>query len=372
MRPDGATIWVSNTVSAAHDPHGRPQYLLVLAREITKQKDTERALARSRADLRMIIDSAAEGIYCIDRTGLVTLCNAAFLRMLGFAHEEDVVGKNVHEIVHHSYPDGTPYPLTSCPVYKTAQSGVHVHLLDDLYFRRDGTVLPVECWVRPIVREAEIEGAVCTFVDVTERKHAEAQQHLLIHEMAHRVKNTLAMVQAIVGQSLRNSPAAQPVVKSIGQRLVALGNAHSMLIKTRGGNAPLAQVIEGAIAVHRPGTDRIQTTGPNIDVGAKAALGITMALHELCTNAAKYGALSKDTGRVIIEWVILGGAADSRFHMRWTEQGGPPVTPPTRQGFGSRLITESVGPDLKGQATLAFESEGVVWVLDAPLKSVTE
>ncbi len=370
-RPDGTRVWVGNTVSAVRDAGGRPQYVVVLARNITHQKETERALARSRADLRMIIDSAAEGVYCIDRSGLVTLCNTAFLRMLGYAHEEEVIGRDIHMLSHHTHPDGSPFPLLDCPVFRTAQSGVHAHLLDDLYFRRDGTPLPVESWARPIVRESEIEGAVCTFVDTTERKQAEARQQLLIHEMAHRVKNTIAMVQAIVGQSLRTTPVAQPLAKAINQRLVALGGAHSILINARSDSASIVEIVENAIAVHRSDPSRIHASGPKIDLGGKAALGITLALHELCTNASKYGALSNESGSIAIDWSITGGAADARFRMRWKESGGPPVSPPSQSGFGSRLIAHSVGLDLKGETKLSFEPDGVAWELRAPLHSVT-
>ena len=372
LHADGSTIWLGNTVSLIRDRHDRPEYLLLLVQDVTTRKEAERALVRSRADLRMMIDSTAEAIYCIDRDGMLTLCNAAFRQTLGFEPTDELVGKDIHEIIHHSYDDGRPYPKTDCPILKTVQSGVHAHVAEDYFFRPDGTRLPVEFWVRPIIRQAEIEGAVCTFIDITERKQTEAQQQLVTHEIRHRLKNTLAMVQAIVGQSLRNSPATDEVRKSITQRLIALGNAHTVLTQTRWGNALIAEVVQSAIAVHQSRTSRIQTSGPNIEIGSKAALGITMALHELCTNAVKYGALSNDIGAVSIEWTIVGGAANASFHLSWKESGGPPVKPPTRRGFGSRLIAEGVSPDLKGQAKLVFDPNGVIWSLDAPLNAVKE
>jgi two-component sensor histidine kinase len=131
-------------------------------------------------------------------------------------------------------------------------------------------------------------------------------------------------------------------------------------------------VIEGAISVHRASSARIHLNGPRMDVGAKAALGLTMALHELCTNAAKYGALSNDSGTVSIDWSVAGGAADARFRLTWTERGGPPVKPPSQKGFGSRLVGDSVAADVKGEATLTFEPSGVVWSLQAPLTAVKE
>ena len=132
------------------------------------------------------------------------------------------------------------------------------------------------------------------------------------------------------------------------------------------------EVIEGATAAHRAEAGRIRMSGPKVDLGAKAVLAITLALHELSTNAAKYGALSGDEGTVSIDWSVTGGAADSRFRLNWTERGGPPVVPPQQRGFGSRLIADSIGADLKGQATLAFDPQGVTWTLDAPLTAVTQ
>jgi two-component sensor histidine kinase len=107
-----------------------------------------------------------------------------------------------------------------------------------------------------------------------------------------------------------------------------------------------------------------------MDVGPRAALAITMALHELCTNAAKYGALSTQTGTVSIEWAVTGGAADASFRMKWQERGGPKVITPSRKGFGSRVIAESFGADFGGRAELKFDPKGVVWVLETPMKAI--
>jgi PAS domain S-box-containing protein len=372
IRRDGSAVWVSNSVSIGRDANRQPEYLLAIAQSIPARTGLTQALRESQADLRMLLDSAAEGLYCMDRTGATTLCNAAFLRMLGFQREEDAVGADLHELVHHTRPDGSPYPREDCPIYKAARSGIHAHVVDEVFFRRDGTRFPVEYWVRPIVREGEIRGAICTFVDLTERKRAEERQQLVNQELAHRVKNTLAMVQAIVGQTLRSSPASRDAVQSINSRLVALGNAHTAMTRTRWGNASITDVIEGALAVHRSEAGRIRIEGANVELGSRAALAIALSLHELCTNAAKYGALSNDAGGVSLDWSVTGGAADARFHMRWKERGGPAVTPPTRKGFGSRLIAESIASDLKGEAKLLFEPDGVLWTLDAPLTWVRQ
>jgi PAS domain S-box-containing protein len=366
-RKDGSLIWIGNSVSVGKDSQGSPQYVVALAQDVTARKQNEQKMNQAQADLRLLLDSAADGFYCIDRDGLTTLCNAAFLRMLGFQREEDVIGRDLHEVIHHSRPDGARYPRQECPIYKVAQSGRHVHISNELFFRANGTSFPVEYWARPILSEGEIRGAVCTFVDLTERKQMEAQQQVLNHELAHRVKNTLAIVQSIVSQTLRGAATPRDAIESIDQRLAALANAHAILMRAPLGNAAIMEVIESAVALHRPEPQRIQISGPRIDLGSKAALSITMALHELCTNAAKYGALSSDAGSVRIEWSVTGGAADPSFQLTWKEQGGPHVTPPQRRGFGSRLISEAIGPGLRGRAALAFENDGVRWTLETPL-----
>jgi PAS domain S-box-containing protein len=372
VRSDGSAVWISNNVSLGREEKGEARYVLILAQDIAALKQAESALLRAQSDLRLLLDSAADGFYCVGREGNTTLCNAAFLRMLGFEREEDVLGQDLHELIHRSLPEGFSHSREDCPVLKTARIGTHAHVTDEHYLRRDGRGLPVEYWVRPIVREGQIQGAVCTFVDATGHHESQARQQLMNREMAHRMKNTLAMVQAIVAQTLRRTRNPQDAVRSINQRLAALGHAHTALTRTRWGNASIVEVIQGATAVHRTEAARIHTNGPKMDLGAKAVLAITLALHELCTNAAKYGALSSDQGSVTIDWSVTGGAADARFRLTWSERGGPPVSPPEQTGFGSRLIAEIVGADLKGDAKLAFEPDGVTWTLEAPLTTVTQ
>ena len=373
LHADGSTVRLSTSVSVGRDTRSKPpEYLLLIAHDITNRTNALPAQTGADNELRELLDCAADGLYVMGRDGKVTLCNAAFRRMLGFEREEDVLGRDVHDDIHHSHADGSRYPKENCPIHKAARSGTPAHGIDEIFFRQDGTSFPVEYWVRPIFREGEIQGAVCTFVDLTERKQAEARQQLLNHELAHRVKNTLAMVQAIVGQTLRNAASPREAIQSVNERLVALGNAHTILTRTRWGNASIMEVVEGAIAVHRSKSSRIKVTGPRIDLGAKAALTITLALHELCTNAAKYGALSNDTGSVALDWTVTGGAADASFQLTWKESGGPPVTPPTRKGFGSRLIAEAAGSDLHGETKLSFDPDGVLWTLQASLASVKQ
>ena len=338
--------------------------------EVSDGRLCERALAPAQPDLRIVLDTAAEGFCSIDRRGAITLSNASFLSMMGFQRHDQVLGKDFCRMIQHSRPDGSPCSGSDCLVLKAARTGMHAHVSDETFHRAGGTSFPVEYWARPIIREGKIEGAVCTFVDITERKQAETEQQLLNHELAHRVNNTLAVVQAIVGQTLRNSDDPKDAVQAVNARLQALSHAHQLLMRTRWDGSPIIDVIKSGIAVHGPDHPRIQVEGPRIDVGPRAALALTMALHELCTNAIKYGALSNDTGQVALDWTLDGGGAAARFQLRWKERGGPPVSPPARTGFGSRIIDEYCRSQVDGEATLLFKAGGLEWSLDAPLSSI--
>ncbi|MBY0299946.1 MAG: PAS domain S-box protein [Methylobacterium sp.] len=203
--------------------------------------------------------------------------------------------------------------------------------------------------------------------DVTERRRAEDHLRLLIHELNHRVKNTLATVQSIAMQSLRRlrGQEAESARGAFVERLIALARAHDVLTRESWEGADLAEVVAGAIApLEGPrGRRRFSATGPALRLPPRMALSIAMALHELGTNAVKYGALSVPDGQVAIAWSLEGCA----LTLRWRESGGPPVSPPTRTGFGSRLIGQSLARDLDGTVTLDYAPEGVVCTIRAPL-----
>jgi len=200
--------------------------------------------------------------------------------------------------------------------------------------------------------------------DVSELKRHQQRQQMLINELSHRVKNTLATVQSIAMQSLRGRSEAEATDDFVA-RLIALARGHDLLANESWEGAPLDEVVRRAIGPHA-GADaaRIATAGPEIWMPPRQALAITMALHELCTNAAKYGALSDAAGRVEISWERLAG---ERFRLTWRERNGPPVQPPQRRGFGSRLLERGLRQDLDGAIEIEFRPEGVVCTIEAPL-----
>ena len=198
---------------------------------------------------------------------------------------------------------------------------------------------------------------------IEEQSRAERRQRLLQRELVHRMKNTLAMVQAIVSQTLRNSDDPKIAGDIIAERLSALSRAQDILTETSWTSAAAELVVGRAISPHADGS-RIRFQGPNCELSAQQSLGLSLALHELATNAAKYGALSNGEGSVEIVW---DSRPDRAFTFRWKEHGGPAVSPPTRRGFGSRLTERIVAGYFAGDARLAYEPDGVLFELTGEL-----
>jgi two-component sensor histidine kinase/PAS domain-containing protein len=211
--------------------------------------------------------------------------------------------------------------------------------------------------------------------DVTERRLAEERQTLLIRELHHRVKNTLATVQAIVGSTARTASSIESFYEAFVGRIMSLAHTHSVLTEDTWQTASLRNLLanelkpyaEGALEEGPDGDARIQLVGPSIDMSSEIAVPIGMAIHELTTNAAKYGALSNREGRVAITWAVEPGGPAGILRFSWVESGGPPVSPPTRQGFGSRLLQRVLTAQVRAEVTMTYPPEGFCLTMLAPL-----
>ncbi|HEX8379323.1 MAG TPA: sensor histidine kinase, partial [Allosphingosinicella sp.] len=199
-----------------------------------------------------------------------------------------------------------------------------------------------------------------------ERARAEEHQRLLINELNHRVKNTLASVQGIAFQTLRGEMPLAEARARFEARLIALSRAHDLLTEENWGGASLERVVKDAVEHLAGEAARVDVEGEPLRLAPRAALALAMALHELGTNAAKYGALSVEGGRVSISWEQAG----DRLRLEWRESGGPPVEPPSRRGFGSRLIERGLAADLGGTAALRFEPAGLRCEIEASLAAI--
>jgi two-component sensor histidine kinase/CheY-like chemotaxis protein len=206
-------------------------------------------------------------------------------------------------------------------------------------------------------------------IDAKEREAADKLQKLILEEMHHRIKNTLATVSAIAAQSLRTATSIEHGQQAIEGRLIALGRAHDLLLQVSWANASLVETIRGAIKpFDEKGGASFFLDGPDIGITSGAVIALAMTLNELCTNTTKFGALSQPSGKVAITWTIDSDA--EQLHLVWREKGGPTVHAPTRRSFGTRMM-ESLGHQLNGQVRLAYDSDGFAYTLDAPLKSLT-
>jgi two-component sensor histidine kinase/CheY-like chemotaxis protein len=225
--------------------------------------------------------------------------------------------------------------------------------------------------LRLLLEQAGIDAEVLLAqagIDAKEREAADKLQKLILEELHHRIKNTLATVSAIASQSLRTATSIEHGQQAIEGRLIALGRAHDLLLQARWANADLANTIRGATEPYDgEGGGRFSISGPDIKITSGAVIALAMTLNELCTNTTKFGALSVPGGSVDIAWNVDEG--QQRLQMTWSEKGGPSVSAPSRQSFGTRLIG-SLGQQLKGQVRLAYDPTGFVYALNVPMTSL--
>jgi two-component sensor histidine kinase len=205
-------------------------------------------------------------------------------------------------------------------------------------------------------------------IDAKEREAADKLQKLILEELHHRIKNTLATVRAITSQSLRTAISIEHGQKAIDSRLAALGHAHDLLMQARWASASFAQIIRSATEPYdSKSVGKFVIEGPDIDITSGAVIAFAMSLNELCTNTTKFGALSVPGGHVEISWKIDDDKHRLKFN--WTEREGPAVFAPSRQSFGTRLIG-SLGQQLKGKVEMTYSPAGFAYALDVPMSSL--
>jgi two-component sensor histidine kinase len=226
--------------------------------------------------------------------------------------------------------------------------------------------------LRLLLAQAEIDARgllAQAGIDAREREAADKLQKLILEELHHGIKNTLATVSAIASQSLRNVAGAEHAQHAIEGRLLALGRAHDLLLQAQWTSADLGKIVRGATeAFDNPDVPKFTMAGPDVRMTSGAVIAVAMTLNELCTNTTKFGALSVPAGRVDIAWTV--DPKTQRLHLKWTERNGPTVQAPDNRSFGTRLI-ETLGKQLKGDVTLTYDPRGLVYAFDVPLASLS-
>ena len=364
LRPDGAVVWVRNHVSPVRDAQGRPQSATAVVIDISAEKQAQADLRRSEALSAAVLDAALDSIVTISADNRVLEWNAAAEATFGLPRQE-AMGRDLGELI--IPPEHRAAHAAGMRRYLETGRGRSIgRRVEVEALRRDGTRIPVELTVAPIF----IEGRTLFtsyLRDITEQRRWAERQRLLINELNHRVKNTLATVQSLA-QTARRSADPQVGYEAFLDRLTALSRAHDVLTRQQWEGADLGEIVQGAVLLFAGAeADRFSISGPPVWLAPHQALALAMALHELATNAAKYGALSNLEGRVRLAWSVTGAGAERRLVLEWREAQGPTVTIPRRKGFGSRLLERGLARELGGRVQMDFRPHGLVCTIEAPL-----
>jgi two-component sensor histidine kinase len=324
--------------------------------ETTEQVIGERRLASARERQSRQFEQAP-GFIIITRgpDHVVEFVNRAHVHLFGSGDWQGkairdafpaIAEQGFFELLDQVYATGVPYAAHAAPVrYRRAHGEAEAtRYLDFIY--------------APIIEEdGSVTGIFCEGFDGSEARRLEDQRRLLTRELEHRMKNVMAMVAAIINQSFRGSTSLVDIRRTIAHRMSALSHAHEILIRSDWESAPIASVVDGALAPHRVNDARFLVRGPDLLLAPKPALSLSLAVNELATNAIKYGALSAAGGQVEISWHV--GGREPEFHFDWRESGGPAPTAPSRPGFGLRLIERSLSEDFRGEVGIDFLPQGI-------------
>ena len=297
----------------------------------------------------------------------IIFANKSFLALTGYDREE-VLGQTFNSLMARGTNPEVLAGLKSlfeCGSEGGTQIDPEIH-----YRRRDGSEFWATIFISPV---RDVRGDVVQYfislVDQTKHYEKQAQCRMLINELSHRVKNTLATVQSIASQTLRKATDPEVIRESIESRLFALSRSHDLLTNENWGGVGLLDLVKAALepfGVAEGQSERLVITGENVRLTPKATLALGIVFHELATNAVKYGAFSNETGLILIDWKIEPKPEGIRLILHWKEKGGPSVTPPSRKGFGSQVIERGLAHELEGTVHLDYRADGVICTIDIP------
>lgn len=322
-------------------------------------------LAEDADDIRLsllaaIVASSDDAIVSKDLNGIVTSWNEGAERIFGYSAAE-MIGQPILRLIPSDRYDEETSILTRI------RAGIRVEHFDTIRMKKDGTLFPISVTVSPIRSpDGRIVGASKIARDISERKRLEEAQRVLSREVNHRSKNLLAVVQSIIRYTVSHSPQ-KDFVRRISERLQALSANQDLLIASSWRGADLAQLVQSQLN-HIDGMplDRVGLVGDAIFLVPTAAQALGMALHELATNALKFGALSAGAGRVAVSWLVEGPADQPMLVISWRESGGPEVAAPEYAGFGTTIIERITGQSLGGAVDTRYDPKGLTWELRAP------
>jgi PAS domain S-box-containing protein len=364
VRQDGSRVPVRISVSGVE---GEPDRLLVFAQDISGEQAAREREREVQKRLQIALSAAEQGVWDYDLVTGEMIYDERAKQIYGLPADQPVTFEMIRDA---TPPEDLRYTLTQL------ERAIDPQIRDRSSYeyritRPDGSI----CWALAH-GEAVFEGEpgseravryAGTLQDITERKRAERHQQILIAELNHRVKNMLAIVQALAYQTF-NGRIDDSLVDTFSGRLAALSAAHAILTQGKWESARIAD-IAGAVLRPHVGSEsnRIRLDGDNSTIPPQLAVNVAMALHELATNAVKYGALSNDRGHVELQWSVARHS-EPRLHLRWREQGGPRVKEPSEAGFGTRMLQRILASELSGNVSLRFDPDGLDCAIEAPVR----
>lgn len=366
LGPDGSRRWVDFSITPVKDAEGKVTALVPSGGDITARKAAQEALEESRERLWLATHAASLGTFeFTTATGKVSW-DARACEILGLSESET----SFEEFIAMVHKDDRAKVFQDVEQGLDPDSSQRMKAAEYRFLRPDGT----EIWVEGHASFYDTpEGrAVGTVQDITTRKHAQEHQSLLLNELNHRVKNSLAVIQSMASHTLRNADNLAEFREAFNGRLAGIASAHDTLVGDEQSGADLVQLLRGQIGAYADLESQVMLDGPTVTLGPTISHALGLVLHELTTNASKYGALSVETGRLSVSWTIVEKQKKQHLRLFWKETGGPPVTPPKRHGFGSRLIETTLSHSLEGSAKMTYDRDGFSATISTPMEAADD
>jgi PAS domain S-box-containing protein len=363
---DGRQVWLEETARGEFDDAGRLLRIKGLTRDITQRRKAELALGERTMQLALAGKAALVGSYAYDTDTEIMQISEGYAALHGFSEDTTEIGRS--ECLASVHPDdiGRVAQFRS----EAFRACRREYSVEYRIMRAAGEVRWVEtrCFVT-YNSGGHPHRVVGVSIDITERKRVEEQQRILVAELDHRVKNVLATVSAIVTQTLSTGSSLADFVTALDSRIKSLARTHELLSQSRWSGVALAEIARRELAPYAAAN--VQIGGPTVMLRAEAAPVMAMVLHELATNAAKYGAFSDRNGRVSLRWRWLRNGSSGRLAIDWQESGGPQVLPPSQRGYGAAVIGEIIPFELNGKSDLSFARDGVRCRMEIPAQWIS-
>jgi PAS domain S-box-containing protein len=359
-KPNSERVTVLANIEPLLDDHGQLVGAVNCFQDISELRRMQAQMREGRRVGRRVMEAIPAAIYTTDAEGRLLYFNKAAEQLWGVAPalgEQFWCGSWKIE-----WPDGRPVPHDECPMAVAIREKRAMVGPEACAVRPDGTRVPFMPHPTPIFdSKGELIGAVNMLIDLTEQKRADAKQKSLIDELNHRVKNTLATIQSLAAQTMRDKDGDE---REFERRLLALSRVHDQLTRQAWEWADFQQIAHDSFASYGgTANGRVTVEGPSVRLKSRSALALAMVLHELANNAAQHGALSTPGGHVTLSWRV----EPAMLSIDWREEGGPAVTLPKRRGFGARLVERAVAHELGGRPMLDYRPGGVHCTMEIPL-----